>query len=221
MINRNNSLVAPLNSGIGHTSRHRSRNDRLADLAQQKLTTRLNKGERLDKELAEKRRLQVGSEPMTPTEAKLKKLLDEDNQKSSQSEYEKLFTEVFDNIPAEFDYQPEWANGTGYLDGLVHAKLGLPVGDMATTVDDKDRRVIVVVTPVGNLVIFERYSPGNTFVVVSNRPRKLEQYLSDIGHDISGRMNKTLFTMMVGADGKPNVGKHFERVLSSIAKEAE
>jgi hypothetical protein len=65
-------------------------------------------------------------------------------------------------------------NGTGYFDGLVHADFGLAVGQRAKFTDRHNRRGIVLITQVGNVVIFERYPDGAQGVLVHNEPRSLE-----------------------------------------------
>lgn len=79
------------------------------------------------------------------------------------------------------DYQPSWANGTGYLDGL---EKGAPVKEVWCFEDDKRRRGIVIPYLADafrvmtahenrNLVIFERYTDGQDGVLVANSDQTL------------------------------------------------
>lgn len=63
------------------------------------------------------------------------------------------------------EYNPNWGNGTGYLDNAVKVSVDIP----SKFFDDKDRFGIII--PLGerdNLVVFERYSNGEDDVVVYN-----------------------------------------------------
>lgn len=71
-----------------------------------------------------------------------------------------FFNQVFDRVAKTLEFNPDWANGTGYLD---HAAEGpnapiLATGDMAKSIDNFGRKMVIVGLPVGNLVVFRRYS---------------------------------------------------------------
>lgn len=70
-------------------------------------------------------------------------------------------------------------NGTGYLDGLVKRALGHPAGTIlrAWTGDTNNRRVLILVTALGNVVFFERYTGGDRGIVVSNAPDALRHFV--------------------------------------------
>lgn len=71
-----------------------------------------------------------------------------------------LFTKSYEMIDTKLAFDMGWKNGTGYLDGLVQADVGLRAGEVATMIDDFKRRVLLIGSPVGNIVVFERYSPS-------------------------------------------------------------
>lgn len=75
----------------------------------------------------------------------------------------------------EVEFKPEWHNGTGYFNAVCTEDLGLEVGTCFRFIaggEDK-RHAVGVVTPVGNLVFFERYTGSDEGVVVMNYPHKL------------------------------------------------
>ncbi len=78
--------------------------------------------------------------------------------------------EVFDALVAslmanERAYEPAWANGTGYFDGL-ETVTARQVAWFAFE-DDKGRRALALETPMGTVVAFSRYSGiGDTTRVV-------------------------------------------------------
>lgn len=87
------------------------------------------------------------------------------------------FVELYDSIDHKLTFDPAWKNGTGYFDPLTRMDLGLKAGEMATSVDEHGRRMIIVGTPLGNVVAFERYVPGDAGVVVHNAPAVLNTLL--------------------------------------------
>lgn len=71
-----------------------------------------------------------------------------------------FFNQVFDRVQNTLEFKPEWANGTGYLDHCAegpHAPV-LAAGEMAKSIDSFGRPMIIVGLPVGNLVVFRRYT---------------------------------------------------------------
>lgn len=71
-----------------------------------------------------------------------------------------FFNTIFDRVEKTLQFNPNWANGTGYLD---HAAEGpeapvLAAGEMAKSTDGFGRPMIIIGLPVGNLVVFKRYS---------------------------------------------------------------
>lgn len=90
---------------------------------------------------------------------------------------EAFFNQVFERVQNTLEFKPEWANGTGYLD---HAAEGphapaLASGEMAKSTDDFGRRIIIVGLPVGNLVVFRRYSKEDG-VYTYNASREFDRY---------------------------------------------
>lgn len=119
-----------------------------------------------------------------------------------------LFQERYEAISLEVPYNPEWGNGTGYFDGAVKdpavAAL-LPVGAMGRCTDEYNRKMILIGTSAGTVVIFPRYSDDNQRLVY-NMPfaiSKLE--LVDHGLLQFGSLYK-----LVGGGAEPNVGEWFE-----------
>ena len=83
------------------------------------------------------------------------------------------FTAAYDRISTEVVFNPSWKNGTGYLDNAVH---DLQITEICKTVDNANRKVIIIPTPVGNVVLFERFTNGDRGIIVSNAPRAIERF---------------------------------------------
>lgn len=100
---------------------------------------------------------------------------------------------------SRLEAQPEWYNDTGYLNGLAtRLDLHILAGAIAWAIDKHERRVIIIGTPMGNIVLFERYTPnkGQPFVVVVNYPNVITEHLVG-GH---GAMSEERLENLLGND---------------------
>lgn len=72
-------------------------------------------------------------------------------------------------------FNAQWANGTGYLDDAVSSVYApeVAVGTVVQSTDNHGRRIGIVGTAIGNIVVFDRYSDVSTSVVVCNAPKAL------------------------------------------------
>lgn len=179
-----------------------------------------------------------GEEDLTPTELEIRELLqrqDEEpvemvevlepsepkfevleDQPESKSYLEQSFVKMFDSIELEVGFDPSWENGTGYLDGVVHNNgLELEVGQVAKTVDDNNRRIILVHTPLGTVAFFERYTPNlndGSFVVVCHVPHHLKYFAN-----MSSSVSADDLVHYVGLYG-PNIGEATAELLKVASK---
>ena len=94
------------------------------------------------------------------------------------SEVQKVFTHHFDSVSTTVPFQPEWNNGTGYMNDAVKAPLMQTSKSECPTTR---RRLIIIPTQWGgNVVIFERFSPRGeqrSDIIVSNVPGSLRAIL--------------------------------------------
>ena len=91
--------------------------------------------------------------------------------------------------------EPSDSNGTGYLDGLTVRPLATGV---YRYVDGSDRAGVVIATPVGNIVMFQRFKGGRDGVAVFNTARNLRGIAGMLG--MSGaisveQISRLLFSM--------------------------
>lgn len=84
-----------------------------------------------------------------------------------------MFIALFNKIEVVVEPKDEYNNGTGYFDHICRAKLGLEVGTRfkMQTPEGNNRKLIGVVTPIGNVVFFERYTAGDRGLIAQNFPR--------------------------------------------------
>ena len=113
----------------------------------------------------------------------------------------------------EIPFKEEYHNGTGYLDKLCVEDLSLPVATrFHFTMNGQDgRRGVGVVTPVGNIVFFERFSEGfGPAVVVMNYPHGLA------GLYPGGQVSADTLSQAMGGD--KGFGMNIGEVLGNVTK---
>ena len=137
----------------------------------------------------------------------------------------KVFEKVLSKVTQVVVFDPKWKNTTGYLDGLVKADLGLEPGQMAKSVDDFGRQVIIVGTIYGNAVVFERYSPTDgerSAIFVSNLPENLRRFFGGVG-GIGSALQESGIALLIGAGhyGSSNIGERFTRLTYVEVEETE
>lgn len=113
------------------------------------------------------------------------------------------------------EFCPEWANGTGYFNGAAegeHApKAANGVEDIVSFVDPFGRRGIICITPLGNSVFFERYSPSSTSpILVWNTTTAVKRLVVKAGIPCDGDLTDI-------EEGRDKT--HFERIVNFIANE--
>lgn len=92
------------------------------------------------------------------------------------TESDRLFASVF-TAAEPIEYNPEWANGTGYFDGItsMENRFLVPAGEVRRCTDEAGRRMIIVGTFFGPAVCFDRFGPKSDHSVyvqnVSNQLR--------------------------------------------------
>lgn len=95
------------------------------------------------------------------------------------------FNEVINQVDKCVPFNPEWNNGTGYLNKATEdSSLALEKGEMARSLSiDTDhpvlnnRRILFIGLGDGrNIVVFERHNNGARGVLVSNSPRGFSDF---------------------------------------------
>lgn len=117
-------------------------------------------------------------------------------------------------ISNKIEFNPRWGNGTGYYDNAVsgeHAPVLTP-GEMVASLSDNNRKIIMVGTPLGNVVIFQRYN-DNVSVYTCN----VSRVLNSVGLIPNGRISDQTMEMLIG-DYFDNVdGYNINMLLSKIS----
>jgi len=126
-----------------------------------------------------------------------------------------IFTERYNQVTTVIDFDPKWANGTGYYDHAVE-KVDLKPGEMAKSFDaGTSRRIILVGTRFGCVVVFDRYSnQGEGGVYVTNEPANfvIRQLVP------RGSIGEHSMYVLLGTWGiETNVGKTIEKMAKELA----
>lgn len=129
------------------------------------------------------------------------------------------FRQALKEITTVIPFNPEWHNGTGYFDPLVKVNVDLPYGGRFKTETENGRKIIGIVTPFGNVVVFERYAdPANEIEqrICTNAPSALN------GVVLSPLTNDGMVLSIVGGfDFQPNIGSIFKAYDDLLLKTAD
>jgi len=128
----------------------------------------------------------------------------------------------------EVPFNPAWKNHTGYLDFAVRGKNALKadlssrnyakiIGERFKFTDDQNRRGIIVTTPVGNIVVFERYNNGDRGIFVMNSSDGFRMFYL---FPTTGNMLPTTIKTILGDpeyfDRKENIGIALQDIGNAI-----
>jgi len=90
------------------------------------------------------------------------------------------FLSLFDKLDIAIPFNPEWKNGTGYFDHAVDC--WVMKGNVVKTIcPTTARRIILIGTVLGTVVVFERYSPDmdQPFILTWHAPKALRSFIGD------------------------------------------
>ena len=122
-----------------------------------------------------------------------------------------VFNKAWGEIEKEIPFNDTWKNGTGYFDNAV-SMVQLTAGSIAKSTDDKDRRIILIGTRWGTVVVFDRYTgqeEGGVYVTNSPRNKLLKLIIS------GSAVSETEMINLLGpwGDISQNIGAVIEKGL--------
>ena len=129
-----------------------------------------------------------------------------------------IFTEAYNN-PAStaIPFDEKWSNGTGYFDNAVYGSTApkVPFGSIYKSVTPGNRRILIIGTRLGNVVVFDRYqnSEKDVFVYNSTHVFAKSQWLrgNSLDDDDMG--------VLLGFDQTDeNIGKRIDNIYSFCKK---
>jgi|SRR6185312_15902543 len=145
----------------------------------------------------------------------------EAQKQNDQSKYWNLIYNSDVLVESTVEYDANWANGTGYLNGAVNAKLPGEIGAVirCRVTEPNNRRILMVKTTFGNVVVFERYTPGEDATVKGPITMNIPAVVGTsemIGSE--GALSFEQLNSIFGFDGYTgNVGVRLQRFAESVA----
>jgi len=82
-----------------------------------------------------------------------------------------VFMMLWRRADTDIAFDPQWENGTGYFDHAC-SMVELKRGETARSQDEAGRKILLIGTSGGTIVIFKRYSNENNLALVSNSPKR-------------------------------------------------
>lgn len=128
---------------------------------------------------------------------------------------EQLFTSAVARSE-QLEYNPNWANGTGYFNQAVRGEHApsLEPGTMKWFVDNIGRKAILVGTFFGNVVIFKRYREDENKVYVMNVPFAVKDIISQT----TGAVTEDTMFYLIGTECSPNIGQRINGLIEDYKK---
>lgn len=127
------------------------------------------------------------------------------------------FQAMFEKLQTTIPFNTEWENGTGYFNNAVFGQdIALAPGEMAKSIDTTNRKIVMVGTRFGNVVLFERYSEGKNDVITSNVPSEVSDLFlnSSLGSKTSEEVIELLLGQTYSSIPK-NIGIKIEEMFSA------
>jgi hypothetical protein len=119
------------------------------------------------------------------------------------------FNKIFDSIENTLEYNPAWANGTGYFNHVITDKAlqtKLAINELGKSVDPNGRRMIIQLTGLGLFVVFAREAGDNTSYRCHVDDDILEE-VDGLRDEISSVVTKKGFDILFGEDNNNTLGQ--------------
>lgn len=140
-----------------------------------------------------------------------------------------FFEEVFNRTDRRITFNLNWANGTGYLNGMISGpdsieimgkkeqfddkslRLQVREGETVKGIDNFGRRFLYHATTIGGIVVFERYTPGKgPMALVNNHDRNFTSLNLVSG---SGSMSEDQIQDVFGCPGVLSMSERIDRIV--------
>lgn len=137
------------------------------------------------------------------------------------TETQALFQKVFSNTEIEtIPFNPKWSNGTGYFDHAVEGDEApvLAPGRIVKSATPGGRKILIVGTPIGNVVIFQRYDDRDDIYVMNTTT-----LIMHLGWFESGRLDIRQMSIALGdyGDCLDNVGFKIKQINDACKKKTK
>lgn len=142
------------------------------------------------------------------------------------NEANEVFTAVFNSPVKQIEFQKDWSNGTGYFDFAVYGENApkLANGELVKCVTPGGRRVLMVGTRLGNLVVFDRFAeqaPGKKGASKAVFVRNTTSVINEGGWFSESKLDSFEMEIAVGGGDQVNLGQRIEMLWSALRKAAD
>lgn len=125
----------------------------------------------------------------------------------------KHFYETFDSIKDTIEFNLKWVDEQGYLDAMVFGSSSPILNKPAVCTDIDKRKIITIPTPMGNVVVFQRYTDSD--IIVTSLPRAIQLLGGPL--DLYGILNPTAIHFLLGDKQNPHIGERVKSFLGASA----
>ena len=124
---------------------------------------------------------------------------------------------MFEKIQKTLPFNAEWENGTGYFNNAVFSQdIALAPGEMAKSIDTSNRKIVLIGTRFGNVVLFERYFGGKNDVITSNVPPEVTDLF--LNSSLGSKTSEEVIELLLGqsfSSNPINIGLKIEEMFSA------
>lgn len=123
------------------------------------------------------------------------------------------------NASEKIEFNPDWANG---IDGLANAVNGnnapaIPAGEVRASIDRSGRKILLIGTRFGNVLIFMRYSDEGCQTITNNVPDQIVRFMADqmeSSENLCAAEDVAMF--LIGSEFvNTNIGKRLEEFFQN------
>lgn len=143
--------------------------------------------------------------------------------KNNDTPANQVFNKVYNLIETEIPFDEKWNNGTGYMDRAINVTLSPGAFAKSRTSGANNRKIILIGTRFGTVVVFERYTEGQNGVFVSNTPSMIRRFC--FSYFPEGRLGAVdllhIFGLWIDEPdrqyrGDMNISDHIESLIHDI-----
>lgn len=131
---------------------------------------------------------------------------------------QEIFSSIFTSeATREIPFNEFWSNGTGYFDNAVYGSHApkLERGEVVKSMTPNNRRILIVGTRLGNVVVFDRYTGNESGVFVYNCTQTLESIYLIRNNSLSDDDMRSIFGLR-GCNA--NIGLRIEQLYTDCSK---
>lgn len=123
----------------------------------------------------------------------------------------KHFYDTFNSIKDTIEFNLDWVDEQGYLDSMVFGSSSPILDKPAVCIDVDKRKIITIPTPMGNVVVFQRYTDSD--IIVTSLPRSIQLLGGPL--DLYGILSPTAIHFLLGDKQNPHIGERVKNLLGT------